>query len=65
MYEKGTVRLRLTGKDGNAFNILGMAQAALRKAGATPEQKKEYLDEATAGDYNDLLRVTMEWFDVS
>jgi hypothetical protein len=53
--------MRLVGEDGNAFSILGRAVAALRRAGATKEQTDQYHAEATSGDYNNLLRVTMEW----
>lgn len=61
---KFDVQVQLVGEDGNAFAILGRVRRALRKAGATPEELQQYSDEATAGDYNDLLRVTMEWVEV-
>lgn len=61
---KFDVQVPLVGEDGNAFAILGRVRRALRKAGATPEELQQYSDEATAGDYNDLLRVTMEWVEV-
>jgi hypothetical protein len=57
-------RLRLTGTDGNAFAIMGAASAALRKAGRASEVKT-YQAEAMSGDYDNLLAVTMRWFDVS
>jgi hypothetical protein len=56
--------LRLTGTDGNAFSVLGLAGRAGRKAGWTKEQIDAYMAEAMAGDYNNLLAVTQEWFDV-
>jgi hypothetical protein len=56
-------KLKLIGKDGNAFSILGRAKRALQKAGRENEIE-EYMEEATSGDYDHLLRVTMEWFEV-
>jgi hypothetical protein len=57
-------RLRLVGADGNAFNLLGLAQRAARKAGWSEEQWKAVRDHATAGDYDHLLAVLQEEFDV-
>jgi hypothetical protein len=59
-HEKVTVKL--VGEDGNAFAILGRVSKALRRSGQ-PEAAKEYLAKATAGDYNHLLAVTMEYVD--
>lgn len=57
-------KLKLVGQDGNAFAILGRAFKAARKAKWTKEQMDAYRAEATSGDYNNLLRVTTEYFDV-
>jgi len=54
------VAVRLVGEDGNAFAILGRVSKALRRAGM-PEKAEEYLARATAGDYNHLLAVTLEY----
>ena len=58
------VRVRLTGTDGDAFAIIGKVTAALRKAGVPAEERDRFRDEAMSGDYNNLLRVCMEWVDV-
>lgn len=58
------VEVELSGQDGNAFFILGRVQQALRRAGATPEQLKEFMDEATSGDYDHLLQTVMRWVEV-
>ena len=58
------VKLELVGHDGNAYSILGRARAAARSGGWTAIQLKEYMDKATSGDYNNLLSVTMDYFDV-
>lgn len=62
---KYQVEVQLVGEDGNAFAILGRVQGALRKAGATKEELDQYFAEATSGDYNHLLRVTMDWVEVA
>ena len=59
-----TPEVKLIGEDGNAFAILGSVTKALRKAGADKEYIDKYLNEATAGDYNHVLGVTMEYVDV-
>ncbi len=56
--------LKLVGQDGNAFAILGLAIRAARKAGWSQEQIDEYKSEATSGDYDNLLAVTMDHFEV-
>lgn len=48
--------------DGNAFAILGAVKRALERAGQR-EKVQEYLSRATAGDYDALLRVSMEYVD--
>jgi len=61
------VVVQLTGQDGNAYAIMGQIRKALKshlqEHGYTPEviatAVKLYFDEATAGDYDNLLRVTM------
>jgi len=50
--------------DGNAFSILGACSKAMKRAGRYDEWS-EFHTEATAGDYDHLLRTVMEWFDVA
>jgi hypothetical protein len=59
------VRVRLTGQDGNAFAILARVRNAMRKGGVSREEMAQYRKEATSGDYNNLLRVTMQWVEAS
>ena len=56
--------VKLIGQDGNAFAILGLAIRAAKKVGWTQAQIDDYKQKATSGDYDNLLRVTMEMFDV-
>ena len=60
---KTTVRVALLGNDGNAFFILGSVKRALEKAGYS-DLAKQYMKEATASDYNQLLAVTQEYVEV-
>lgn len=61
--EKEKPSVKLIGKDGNAFFILGTVKRALLKAGMKKESE-EFLRKATSGDYDNRLRVVMEYVDV-
>lgn len=61
LYPHAEIEIDLTGPDGNAFYILGAASKALKAAGATKEQIAAYNDQATSGDYNNLLAATARW----
>ena len=56
--------VNLTGHDGNAFSIMGRVKKALIRSGADREYIDQYLSEATSGDYDHLLFVSMEYVDV-
>jgi len=56
--------VKLVGEDGNAFSILGRVKQALRRAGGDKEYIDRYLKEATSGDYDHLLVVSMGYVDV-
>ena len=56
--------VKLIGENGNAFAIIGSVKKALRRAGADKEYIDRYLSEATSGDYDHLLAVSMEYVDV-
>ncbi len=53
------VTVELVGHDGNAFSILGRVTRELRRAGVSDQEVQAYTDEASSGDYDHLLRVTM------
>lgn len=59
-----TVTVKLTGNDGNAFSIMAQVSKAIRKAGATPEEVEQYMNESMSGDYDNLLRTAMKWVNV-
>ena len=56
--------VKLIGQDGNAFAIMGNIKRELKRAGADKEYIDEYLKEATSGDYNHLLNVSMKYVHV-
>lgn len=59
------IQVRLTGTDGNAFAIIGAVTKALRRAGVSQEEIKQFGEEAMAGDYDNVLQTCMKWVDVS
>lgn len=58
------VEVTLTEVDGNAFSILAHVTKAMRKGGLNKSQITEYTDLAMKGDYDHLLRTTMEFVTV-
>jgi len=56
--------VKLIGQDGNAFAIMGRIKQALKGAGADKEYIDKYISEATSGDYNHLLAVSMEYVNI-
>ena len=60
---KTNIKVKLVGEDGNAFAILGKVKQALRRAGKD-DLATQYIKEATTGDFDHLLQVTMEYVDV-
>ena len=58
-------RLRLSGEDGNAFMVLGLAHRAAKKAGWPDERWQAVRKDAMAGDYDHLLATITGHFDVT
>lgn len=58
------ITVQLTGKDGNAFNILGICLQTMRRAGLSQEERDAFQAEATSSNYDHLLATCMEWFEV-
>ena len=58
------ITVRLVGENGNAFYILGKCLSAMRCANIPKEEQDEFYRQATASDYNHLLIICMEWFNV-
>ena len=58
------ITVKLVGKDGNAFYILGRMKQALRKGNVPNDKIDEFLHEAMSDDYNHLLQTCMKWVNV-
>ena len=63
--EPGKPKVKLVGEDGNAFAILSACQKSARKAGWSAKRIEALLVSMRSGDYDHLLRVAMENFDVA
>ena len=63
-YPEIEAQFSLSGPDGNAFAIIGRVASLLRKAGYSDEVSA-FQKEAMAGDYDNLLVVTMGYVEVS
>jgi hypothetical protein len=59
------IQVQLSGNDGNAYAILGAVTNALKKAGVEKAERDAFLNEATQGDYDHLLRTAMRWVEVN
>jgi hypothetical protein len=58
------ITVALTGRDGNAFSIIGSVSKALRRAGVSAEEIDKFRTEAMSGDYDHVLQTTMDWVEV-
>ena len=56
--------VKLIGQDGNAFAVMGSIKQALKSTGADKEYIDQYICEATSGDYDHLLAISMEYVNV-
>lgn len=55
------INVPLVGEDGNAFAILGRVSRAMRLAGVPANERDAFVNEAKAGDYDQLLATVMRW----
>jgi len=60
---KTDIKVKLVGEDGNAFAVMGAVSKALRRGGRG-DLVDEYRKEAMSGDYDNLLRVSMNYVEV-
>lgn len=61
MTAKYDVTVKLVGEDGNAFYILGAVSQALKRSGVSQDEIDQYVSDATQGDYDALLRTTLDY----
>ena len=57
--EMKKLNLKLVGKDGNAFALMGYFKQEARKKGWTNEEMKKVTDDCMSGDYDHLLQTLM------
>lgn len=58
-------KVKIVGRDGNAFAIMAACRKAAVKADWSSEKIGEVLKQMMSGDYDNLLCVACEHFDVS
>ena len=56
---KKKLNLDLSGKDGNAFSLLGYFRREARRADWSNEEIEKVTKEATSGDYDHLLQTLL------
>ena len=59
------IRVQLMGHDRGEYGPLARCLAAMARAGISRMERARFNKEATAGDYDDLLRVSAEWLVVA
>lgn len=58
------ITVQLVGKDGNAFNILGICRRAMKRAHLPESEIEAFTTEATNSNYDHLLATVCEHFNV-
>ncbi len=58
------IKVKLTGINGNAWNLLGVMSKAMKKAKLPNEEISLFTTQAMSGNYDHLLSTCMEWVDV-
>lgn len=59
------INVQLLGEDGNAMLIIGKVSRALRVNRISTNHINEFIEEATSGDYDNVLQTAMKWVEVS
>ena len=57
-------RVKLVGNDGNAWSIMGFCHKAWQKEKLPESEWKTIQAKMMSGDYDNLLRTAMKYFDV-
>lgn len=55
------IEVDLTNSDGNAFVLIGKIRGALKEGGVTSADIDKFTEEATSGDYDNLLQTIMRY----
>lgn len=62
--KKPKPKVKLIGKDGNSFLILGECARVLKSAGYSLDEIERFRADAMGGDYDHLLAVIQKWLKV-
>jgi len=65
MIKYPNIKVKLSGKDGNAFAIMARVKRAMRDSNVPIEERNIFYKEATSGDYNHLLSTCAEWVTIT
>jgi len=57
-------KVKLSGKDGNVFNLIGICSKALKQAGQHEQAKEMTARVFKAGSYSEALGIMMDYCDV-
>jgi hypothetical protein len=58
------IEVQLTGKDGNAFFIIGTVRRALRRAGLSEDEVNAFSSEASSDNYDNVFMTCLRWVTV-
>ena len=59
------IKVKLIGKDGNAFSIMGRVTKAMQRNGVSKVIQDEFFRDASSGDYDHDLHTAMKYVQVS
>lgn len=59
------IQVQLTGLDGNAVLLVGTVRRALVRQSVPKAEVVEFMEEATLGDYDNVLETCMRWVSVA
>ena len=61
---KTNINVKLTGKDGNVFNLIGICTQALREHGLKNKIAEFQSEDTSSKSYEEALGVMINWFNV-
>jgi hypothetical protein len=59
------IKVKLSGGSSHALSIVGAVEKALKTAGVSVEERKQFRAEALSGDYNHVICTAGEWVTTS
>ena len=58
------IDVQITGQNGNSFIILSCVITALKNNGISQEECDKFFNEATSGNYDNLIQTCCEWVNI-